>query len=244
LSAAAITLLLLLGGVPGYLGTVFLVRGGLGSLAAGTVLLVIAVLLPFAYGYVFGLGVVGAGLGSAAGAVWVGRRSPWRRRIAAAAAVVAVVAAPLLLMTASEISADEGFDRCAADRAVAILASARASEGRYPLEVSDVGFLDRGPYQGPCYASNGVNWLYRSDGISYTIGYWVDWHLARRVCVPQLRPAGLELLVRAVGSIPPGRGGLVNSLYEAESITLPPGPLVRARRRRSRPGRRRRPGCR
>jgi len=181
-------------GAPGALaaiGIVLLSRRVLPAVVGGLVLLVVAAVLPLAFAYVYPLGIAGAVVGGSAATVWKGKPLGWRHRAVLAGALVFLLAAPLALIEAGRVQADETFDRCAADKAVAIVEQSRAAGKGYPADMHEISLADDSFAVGPCYVSNGVNWLYRV-GVpgTYTLGYWVDWPLTRRVCLHEARTQG------------------------------------------------------
>lgn len=154
------------------------------AVAGGMALLAVAAVLPLGFAYAIGLGVAGAVLGGTVAATWQGRRLGWPHRTYLALAVLTLIVVPVGLLAAWQIQTDESFDRCAADKAVAVVDHVRTADGSLPANMTEISMLD-GTYGEGCYISNGVNWLYRIGPApgSYTLGYWVDWHVARRVCL-------------------------------------------------------------
>lgn len=153
----------------------------------GFFLVIAAGALPLGLAYGFGAGLLGLVLGGGAVAVWRGRSSSWPKRGLLAVAAVWLVVEPLLLLNAFQIRAEETFSRCASEKAVVLVeASRRRGEG-YPASVADIAAQDDSFGRGGCSVGNGVNWLYRVNiGGSYFIGYWVDWHVTRRVCIERV----------------------------------------------------------
>jgi len=181
----AITLVLLAAG-PGALaagGVILITRRSILAIGAGLVLLIAAALLPLLFAYAFLIGIAGAVVGGTAAAIWRGGRIGWVHRTLLAVSIVALVAVPLLAIEANRIQGAESYDRCAGDKAIAVIERSRASGAGYPSDMHEVALQD-GEYGDPCYVSNGVHWLYKL-GVpgTYTLGYWVDWRVARHVCL-------------------------------------------------------------
>lgn len=174
------------------------------AVAGGLVLLAAAALLPLTFVYAIAVGVAGGLLGGSMAAVWVGRRLSWPHRSLTAFAVLALVAVPVLVTVAFQIKEDESYDRCAAEKAVVVVEQNRAAGRGYPDNMREIAMQD-GEYGDPCYVSNGVNWLYRvgTPG-TYTLGYWVDWHVARRVCLHTAGTQGWSCAFERWGLFRPG----------------------------------------
>jgi hypothetical protein len=163
-------------------GVVLIARRSIVAIGGGLVLLAVAALVPLLFAYAIAIGIAGAVVGGTAAAIWQGRRIGWVHRTFVAASVVALVAVPMLVIEANRIQGAESYDRCAGDKAIAAIEQSRAAGKGYPSDMHEVALQD-GEYGDSCYVSNGVNWLYRV-GVpgTYTLGYWVDWRLARHVC--------------------------------------------------------------
>ena len=203
----AIFLVIFLGlpGVLAALGVTLLARKTLAAVAAGLALLVPAALLPLAFGYAIALGVGGAVLGGTAAALWQGRRLGLLYRTYLAIAVLSMVVVPAGLLNASQIQADESFDRCDADKAVAVVEQSQATGHGYPADLHAIATQDGSYGDEPCYVSNGVNWLYKV-GVpgTYTLGYWVDWRVTRHVCLHTARTPGWSCGFESWGPFRPG----------------------------------------
>jgi hypothetical protein len=195
-------------GLPGVLaagGVTLLARKTLPAVAGGLALLVPAALLPLAFGYAIVLGVAAAVLGGTAAALWQGRRLGLLHRTYLALAVLSMIVVPAGLINASEIQAHESFDRCAADKAVAIVEQSQATGQGYPADLHAIAMDDGNYGDRPCYLSNGVNWLYKVGGQgTYTLGYWVDWRVTRRVCLHAARTQGWSCGFEMWGPFRPG----------------------------------------
>ena len=193
--------------VPGGLaaaGILFLARRGVVGMVAGTALLVAAAAFTFLLAYGFLVGVAAAGAGAAAAALVTGLGAGWTVRARVAVAAILVVLAPLAVTEGARVQADESFSRCAAGKALAaIQKSVTAGEG-YPADMGEISSIDHG-YGSGCYVSSGVNWLYRvyPPG-SFTLGYWVDWRVSRRVCLYSSRTRSWSCGFESWGLFRPG----------------------------------------
>ena len=193
--------------VPGALafaGVVLLGRRRPATIVVGVVLVAGAGFVPFLFAYGWPVAAAGAVLGALVAAIWSGRRIGWPHRAVLAGAVILVAAEPVLTFNGWEIYSAETYDRCAADKAVASIEQSRAGGRGYPADMGAVAQGD-GEYGDTCYVSNGVNWLYRvaAPG-TYTVGYWVDWRLARRVCLHTASSAGWSCGFEMWGPFRPG----------------------------------------
>ena len=175
------------------------------AIGAGVLVLIFAGLIPIEFAYAWSIGTAGAVIGGTAAALRYGRRVRWPRRVLWAAAVVLLIAEPVVVLTASSIQADETYSRCAADKAVGVVEKSRADGHGYPPTMHDVAMADGEYGDTPCYVSNGVNWLYRvSVPGDYTLGYWVDWHVTRHVCLHAARTQGWTCGFELWGPFRPG----------------------------------------
>lgn len=169
--------------IAGALGIVALARPRAWTAAAGVLLVVAAGFLPPLAAFGFGPALAGIVLGGAAAALWKGWRASARKRAALGVAVAWLAIEPLGVLTAYQIRADETFDRCSAGKAIAIVEASRAAGRGYPTTMNEISLQDDS-YGTGCYVSRGTNWLYRvGPGATYTLGYWVDWRVVRRVCL-------------------------------------------------------------
>ena len=199
---------LILAAIPGVLAftavTLLITRTWAG-VVAGAALLLVAGLVPLllAYGYVFGIAAAAVGAAAAVARSRHAMTTPgWAL---ATAAVLVLVAEPLVVSYVSQVRADESYSRCAADRALAVVESARTGGGGYPADMHEIALADGGYGVGRCYVSNGVNWLYRvSAHGSYTLGYWVDWRVTRHVCLHAARTQGWTCGFETWGPFKPG----------------------------------------
>lgn len=193
---------LLLAAVPGVLafaGATLLTRRTPVGVLAGTALLLVAGLVPLWLAYAYAYGIAGAVAGAVAAALR-GRRA-WTL---AATAILVVLAEPLLIINVAQVRADEAYSRCAADRAVAAVESSRQQGRGYPANMNEIADGD-GEYGDPCYVNSSVNWLYRvSVPGSYTLGYWVDWRVARHVCLHASGTQGWACGFESWGPFKPG----------------------------------------
>ena len=187
---AAVIAVAAIPGALAFAGVVLLARRNRAATAAGIVIVVAAGFVPFLFAYGWAVAAAGGAAGACAAAVWSGRPVGWTHRAVLAAAVVVVAAEPVLTFNGWEIYSNETYDRCAAEKAVAAIELSRASGRGYPADMGEIALAD-GEYGDACYVSRGVNWLYRvaAPG-TYTIGYWVDWRFARRVCLHTARSSG------------------------------------------------------
>jgi hypothetical protein len=179
----AFVVVLLIGGpaLLAYAALSMLARRSALSVIGGVVLLGVAALFPLYFGYAGALGIAGAVLGSIAGAIRARRGTGWLHRVLLALAILSLLVVPLAVFEASTIQSEEDFNRCAANKAVAIIDQHRA--GGYPADMHEISMFDDSFGSG-CYVGNGTNWLYRvSKPDTYTVGYWVDWPFVRHVCL-------------------------------------------------------------
>lgn len=186
-------LLIVLAALPAFVALALLGRRNAFSTGIGVALVVAAGLIPLAlaYGFAFGLGLIGVVLGGAGAAIWRGRAASRRMRLGLAGAVLWLALEPVLVLNVWQVQADESYDRCAADRAIAIADASAASGQGYPASIHDISVQDSGYGRGTCYVSGGVNWLYRVESRQeYTLGYWVDWRVVRHVCLHRNRTGG------------------------------------------------------
>ena len=186
-----------------FAGTTLLLRRTRFAMLGGVALLLVAGLVPLLLAYAYWLGVIAAGVGPLAAAAWHWRRLATPGWALAAAALVVVVGEQLLIFTVLTVQADERFSRCAGDMAIAAVAKSVAQGRGYPENMPEVAAFD-GEY-GECYVTNNVNWLYRvSAPGTYTLGYWVDWHVTRHVCLHKAQTQGWTCGFEMWGPFKPG----------------------------------------
>lgn len=170
------------------IGLVLLARRTRSVVLLGLALLATSALLPLAFGYAISLGIAGAVLGGSAAAAWEGLRLGRLHRTLLTAAVLGLIAVPVLVIEAYQIQVDETYDRCAAEKALAIVDQSQIAGH---ANITDIAMQDGQYGDRPCYVSNGVNWLYSvGEPAAYTLGYWVDWRVTRRVCLHAARTQG------------------------------------------------------
>ncbi len=209
-----VTILILLA-IPGgvaFTAVYMLARPTRLSIAGGVGLALIAGFIPFYLAYAFLLGILGAAIGVVLGAFVFGRRLAWQHRIWFAAAFAIVIAEPVTVLNAWQVQTDEAYSRCAANEAVAGIEKSRRDGRGYPTDMYDVAAADGSYGDTPCYVSNGVNWLYRTTNpnnyaigyANYTIGYWVDWRVIRRVCLYRSTSPGWTCGFEMWGPFRPG----------------------------------------
>lgn len=201
---AALIFIVAVPGALAFAGVVILTCRKRATTAAGIIIVVGAGFVPFLFAYGWAIAAAGAALGACAAAIWRGWRAGWTHRAVLAGAVVLVAAEPGLTFNGWGIYSNETYDRCAAQKAVAAIERYRASGRGYPADMGEIALAD-GEYGDSCFVSRGVNWLYRvaAPG-TYTVGYWVDWRLARRVCLHTARSSGWSCGFEAWGPFRPG----------------------------------------
>ena len=175
------------------------------AMAGGAALILVAGFIPLLLAYVVWLGVVGAVIGAIAAAARQWRRMAGASLAMAVAAVLVVGAEPVLVLNVRQVQIDESYGRCAGDKAIAAIQKSVAQGRGYPVDMAEVARFD-GEYGDPdCYVSNDVNWLYRvaAPG-TYTLGYWVDWRVTRRVCLHTAHSQGWSCGFEAWGPFKPG----------------------------------------
>ena len=205
----SLVLILIYAAIPGavaYAGVVLMVRGTLLGAVGGALLVVLGGYIALLTANAYPIGIAGAAIGACYATVRYRRTAGWSPRLLfAAAAVVVLVAEPVLLINVAEVQANETYDRCAAEMAVAVVERSRAQGRGYPPDMHEISLADGEYGVGPCYVSNGVNWLYRvaAPG-TYTLGYWVDWRVTRHVCLHTARTQGWTCGFETWGPFQPG----------------------------------------
>jgi hypothetical protein len=81
----------------------------------------------------------------------------------------------------------------------------RAGGQGYPTDTLEILAQDQVRYgSGSCPLGSAGNWLYRVGAPgTYTFGYWVDWRLAKHVCLHTSGPEGWSCGFGQWGPFPP-----------------------------------------
>lgn len=186
-----ILVLLVIPGGAAFAAVYLMARSTARGIAGGLLLALIAGLIPLFLAYAFSIGILGSALGVSAGAFAYGRGLTWQHRTWLGVAMVIVIAEPVVALNAWQVRSEETYSRCAADEAVSAIELSRREGRGYPPDMIEVAAADGHYGDTPCYVSKGVNWLYRTTNpgdyaigyAGYTLGYWVDWRVTRRVCL-------------------------------------------------------------
>ena len=170
-------------GLLGWLAIRCLLQSSPHVVAAGVLLLVIAVVAPLflAYGWVYG--VAAAVIGGMASAVRGIKQAGWIKRLVVVAAVLFMGIEPVGSLWLANGQADERISRCQGDVVIRTLQRGVAPSGPYPVTLHDIAIAseDNGDQNCPLY--QGAKVLYLATPTGYTVGYWADWWFVKDVCL-------------------------------------------------------------